>query len=889
MHGCRRGADLAWWCAGCRPRSSRSPPSPTPTRDVRAVADGLGLSEPVAVTLVRRGYRTPELARRFLAADESHPPDGLRLDGSAVDLVLEAVEAEAADHRPRRLRRRRRLRHRAPGRLPARARRRRRLADPRPDRRRLRAQRRRTSSASPQRGTNLLITVDCGITSVDRGGAGPRAGDGGDRHRPPPGRRRAARPARSSTRQSTAIRSSLSAGPPSPGSWRRLCALRRDGPTTLAPSASTADLDLVALATVADMVPLVGENRSLVKRGLAALRLAARPGLRALIAVSGMRADRARRVRRRLPAGAADQRRRPPLPGRRRGRADADRRPRARAQQIAEELGRANSERRATEREVDAAAEAPAASCPRSCGRLPAWSWRGRGGIPAWSGSSPRGWSSATTARSSSSRSTGRGRAAARAASIPGFDLLAALRACAGHLESFGGHRAAAGLSLRAENLEAFRAAVRRARHRGPRPRGSPRGPSASTRWPAASASASSWPKSCASWPRSGSATRACGCSSPRPGSRTCGRWAPRASTPASASTAARTAPSASPSAAPSLGVEGDEAVDAAVRLEVNHWNGSVEPRVVLRELHPLDGGPDAEAAPATARLRVRGRRVVAALRGRAGGRSGCDRAGRGAFQSRGATQTRHGRIAVRGSSSAGGRDRRAGLERSRGARGQRRRLAPRRPRRRSRRARPLQRRQRPGRLRALRLGGAGALLVKAEGGLALTDYATLAAAGPSAPRGRRQLRARRPRRSADSAAALAARLGRRDGLPARAPQRGRARVRARRARRVARLEDGRRRRLPRPARPAPAALTGPALREALFGAGGRPLAPEAAARAFRVLVELELAQGAPNAGSGLVERRILRGNGSGAIGRVPRLSRPASGGQQFLARPKQQ
>src|SRR5262249_37990140 len=39
----------------------------------------------------------------------------------------------------------------------------------------------------------------------------------------------------------------------------------------------------------------------------------------------------------------------------------------------------------------------------------------------------------------------------------------------------------------------------------------------------------------------------------------------------------------------PDLGVESDEGVAAAVRLEVTHWNGSVEPRVVLRELYPLD------------------------------------------------------------------------------------------------------------------------------------------------------------------------------------------------------------------------------------------------------------------------------------------------------------
>jgi single-stranded-DNA-specific exonuclease len=38
-----------------------------------------------------------------------------------------------------------------------------------------------------------------------------------------------------------------------------------------------------------------------------------------------------------------------------------------------------------------------------------------------------------------------------------------------------------------------------------------------------------------------------------------------------------------------SLGVEDEDVLDATIRLEVNHWNGSVEPQVVLRELYPLD------------------------------------------------------------------------------------------------------------------------------------------------------------------------------------------------------------------------------------------------------------------------------------------------------------
>ena len=47
-------------------------------------------------------------------------------------------------------------------------------------------------------------------------------------------------------------------------------------------------LDLVALATVADMVPLLGENRTLVKFGLLVLNKTKRPGLQALINLTGL-------------------------------------------------------------------------------------------------------------------------------------------------------------------------------------------------------------------------------------------------------------------------------------------------------------------------------------------------------------------------------------------------------------------------------------------------------------------------------------------------------------------------------------------------------------------------------------------------------------------------
>jgi single-stranded-DNA-specific exonuclease len=61
--------------------------------DVRAVADDLELSEPVAVTLVRRGYNTPQLAREFLAADESHPPSAFEGMDEMVSRIRAAIEA----------------------------------------------------------------------------------------------------------------------------------------------------------------------------------------------------------------------------------------------------------------------------------------------------------------------------------------------------------------------------------------------------------------------------------------------------------------------------------------------------------------------------------------------------------------------------------------------------------------------------------------------------------------------------------------------------------------------------------------------------------------------------------------------------------------------------
>jgi single-stranded-DNA-specific exonuclease len=68
--------------------------------------------------------------------------------------------------------------------------------------------------------------------------------------------------------------------------YRLACAL-----LTLAGRDAHAHLDLVALGTVVDVAPLVGENRALVQMGLAALRQSPRPGLRALMAQARIRPE----------------------------------------------------------------------------------------------------------------------------------------------------------------------------------------------------------------------------------------------------------------------------------------------------------------------------------------------------------------------------------------------------------------------------------------------------------------------------------------------------------------------------------------------------------------------------------------------------------------------
>ena len=130
-----------------------------------------------------------------------------------------------------------------------------------------------TISRLADEGCSLLITVDCGITAVEEVAAANARGLEvivTDHHRPVDGRRFPT--ARSSRRGRPTIRSRSCAAPASSASSRRRSA------STCAPY-----LDLVALATIADVVPLLDENRSLAIAGLRALARTQRPGLQALM------------------------------------------------------------------------------------------------------------------------------------------------------------------------------------------------------------------------------------------------------------------------------------------------------------------------------------------------------------------------------------------------------------------------------------------------------------------------------------------------------------------------------------------------------------------------------------------------------------------------------
>ena len=214
------------------------------------------------------------------------------------------------------------------------------------------------------------------------------------------------------------------------------------------------ELDLVALATVADLVPLRGENRTLARRGLRALAGTSKPGLRALM--SEARVDSSRVNERSVAFALA-----PRLNAAgRMSRADAALElllttDPARAVQVAAELDRANRDRRLLERRIAVQAEAQISALgERTAYVLAEEGWHaGVIGIVA-SRLAERHHRPVVLIALERDAGKGSGR------SIEGFDLLAGLTACGGHLLRFGGHRAAAGLEIERGRVGNFAAAL---------------------------------------------------------------------------------------------------------------------------------------------------------------------------------------------------------------------------------------------------------------------------------------------------------------------------------------------------------------------------------------------------------------------------------------------
>jgi single-stranded-DNA-specific exonuclease len=219
-------------------------------------------------------------------------------------------------------------------------------------------------------------------------------------------------------------------------------------------------LDLVAVGTIADLVPLEGENRILTHWGLRSLSERRRPGLAALLSRAGVGLDQmvdervvGWKIAPRLNAPGRLGDAEPALAlllAEERGAAEA----------AADVLERANLERRAEQDRVTAEAlaalEGPGAGDPG-----PALVVAGSG----W----PSGVVGIVAARLvdmyrrpafviAIDAATGIGRGSARA--VAGVNLYRALERSAPHLMRYGGHAAAAGLTVAADRVPALREAL---------------------------------------------------------------------------------------------------------------------------------------------------------------------------------------------------------------------------------------------------------------------------------------------------------------------------------------------------------------------------------------------------------------------------------------------
>jgi single-stranded-DNA-specific exonuclease len=434
--------DLPWTIGTC------------PPEELRRLCDELGISSTLGAVLVRRGYADPAEARTFLeGALPGHDPFALGDMAEAVDVIRAAVAAgkriavhgdydadgicattlavfllrelgaEPAWHLPSRF-------EEGYG-----------LAS-------------QTIARLAEDGVQLVVTVDCGITAVAEVEEARRLGLDvvvTDHHRP------------AMDSRDCPVFPGCPVVAPLKGAYPFIGLCGTAVVWKLAQALLGGDhpfldrhLDVVALATIADVVPLVDESRALARAGLRRLAQTQKPGLRALMRVAGVdpaACDESAIGFRLAPRINASGRL---------GRPEAalellltpDERE---ADQLANQLEELNRERQAVEERILRASVAEIEAWPEPRRRHRGYVVAGEDwhegviGIVASRLEERYGRPVVLIAGSASGGDwKGSGRAGGS------FDLHGALSACAEHLERFGGHRAAAGLAIRPDRVEAF-------------------------------------------------------------------------------------------------------------------------------------------------------------------------------------------------------------------------------------------------------------------------------------------------------------------------------------------------------------------------------------------------------------------------------------------------
>ena len=212
-------------------------------------------------------------------------------------------------------------------------------------------------------------------------------------------------------------------------------------------------LDLVALGTIADVVPLRGENRIFAKLGLDRICNSEKPGIIALKEVAGLRAKR-------VESGHVAYILAPRINAAGRlGNAESGVRlllatEAGEAMTIAESLEEDNTMRKKIdESTLEEALEQLQAMGPELPPAIVLWSDRWHPGVLGIVASRLMERYHRPTVLISSDHEEGKG----SGRSIPGFDVCQALQECREHLIGFGGHSYAAGLTIRSEHLQPFR------------------------------------------------------------------------------------------------------------------------------------------------------------------------------------------------------------------------------------------------------------------------------------------------------------------------------------------------------------------------------------------------------------------------------------------------